>query len=59
MPLVNTPMLDYTIDFLAQNNVREVYVHSHLSIQVVLRLYYSYAGVCVLCLACRNAARVY
>lgn len=30
MPLVNTPMLDYTIDFLAQNNVKEVTLHRYI-----------------------------
>jgi hypothetical protein len=50
LPLVNVPMLDYTIEFLAQNGVEEVTTYSkvlshHLSLSFLFRLSSSVHGM--------------
>lgn len=51
MPLVNTPMLDYTIDFLAQNNVREV-TQRCPDIKSIHLIGMQCSDICFLCVAC-------
>lgn len=59
LPLVNVPMLEYTLEFLAQNGVEEVdlskYQHHFLLLIRLLILLDFY----ILCLACINASRLY
>ncbi len=33
LPLVNVPMLEYTVEFLAQNGVEEVCIHSFVNLK--------------------------
>ncbi len=66
MPLVNVPLLEYTIEFLAQSGVEEVLAissylsqYANVSSFLILNLYFMQSAFRFLCLASRYAWKLH